>query len=81
MPLAFALREDVSIERHPQRRQWSNVIGDPTTGSQAGDRTLAASANEVLCFSVILPLGTGNTSQGVTTTATFDFVAEQTANN
>ena len=27
-----------------------NLIGDPTQGADAGDRTLAASANEVLCF-------------------------------
>lgn len=57
-----------------------NVIGDPTTGGDTGDRTLAATATEDLCFSVILPLAT-TTGQGVTTTATFAFVAEQTANN
>ena len=58
-----------------------NVIGDPTQGAQAGDRTLAASASEILCFNVSLPLSTGNTYQGLTTTATFAFQAEQTANN
>jgi hypothetical protein len=58
-----------------------NLIGDPGTGAQAGDRTLNAGANEVLCFRVSLPLATGNSFQGLTTTATVAFVAEQTANN
>ena len=56
-------------------------IGDPTVGPQAGDRTLAASANETLCFRVTLPGGTGNAFQAATTTTTFTFDAEQTANN
>jgi len=58
-----------------------NVIGDPTQGAQAGDRVLAASANEVLCFNVELPLTTGDAFQDATTTATFTFDAEQTINN
>ncbi len=58
-----------------------NVIGNPAQGAQAGDRPLAASANEVLCFNVSLPLSTGNSFQGLTTTATFAFQAEQTTNN
>ena len=58
-----------------------NVIGNPTQGSQAGDRTLAASGSEILCFNVLLPSSTGNTFQGLTTTATFAFQAEQTKNN
>ena len=59
----------------------TNIIGDPTTGADTGDRTLAASVNEVLCFNVKLPLAADNTSQGLTTTATLDFQAEQTKNN
>ena len=58
-----------------------NVVGNPTQGAQAGDRTLNASASEVLCFQVSLPLSSGNTFQGLTSTATFAFDAEQTANN
>lgn len=58
-----------------------DVIGDPTQGSQAGDRTLASLANEVLCFNVLLPSSTGNTFQNLTTTATFAFQAEQTQSN
>ncbi len=58
-----------------------NVVGDPTAGSQAGDRTLAASGNDILCIQVELPSGTGNSFQNLTTTATLDFVAEQTKNN
>lgn len=58
-----------------------NVIGDATQGSQTGDRTLAASASEALCFNVSLPLAATNTVQGLTSTATFAFAAEQTTNN
>ncbi|MBI3733982.1 MAG: hypothetical protein HY259_11085 [Chloroflexi bacterium] len=58
-----------------------NLVGDPTTGAQSGDRTLVAAANEVLCFQVSLPLTTGNAFQNATSTATFAFIAEQTVNN
>jgi spore coat-associated protein N len=57
------------------------AIGSNTQGAQAGDRTLAAAANEVLCFRVSLPLTSGNTLQGLTSAVTFTFDAEQTANN
>jgi spore coat-associated protein N len=58
-----------------------DVVGDPTAGADTGDRTLAASANEVLCFNVLLPSSTNNTFQGLTTTATFAFQGEQTQSN
>lgn len=58
-----------------------NVIGNPTQGAQPGDRTLGGSGSETLCFNVSLPLGTDSTFQGLTTTATFNFQAEQTKNN
>jgi hypothetical protein len=58
-----------------------NLIGDPAQGGQSGDRTLNAAANEVLCFYVSLPLGAPDTAQAATTTTTFTFAAEQTANN
>ena len=57
------------------------AIGDPTAGQQAGDRTLNGLTNEILCFRATLPSGTTNAFQGATTTATFTFSAEQTANN
>ena len=57
------------------------AIGNPAQGAQAGDRVLAGGASEVLCFRVSLPIGTGNAFQGVSSTATFTFAAEQTANN
>jgi spore coat-associated protein N len=57
------------------------VIGNNAQGAQAGDRTLAASGSEVLCFSAVLPLSAGNTLQGLSNTVTFTFDAEQTANN
>ena len=58
-----------------------NLIGDPAQGADTGDRTLAAAANEVLCFNVSLPLAATNASQGLTSTATLAFAAEQTSNN
>jgi len=58
-----------------------NLIGNPAQGSHAGDRTLVNATNEVLCFNVSFPLAATNASQGLTSTATFAFVAEQTANN
>lgn len=57
------------------------TIGNPAQGANAGDRTLATAASEILCFRVSLPLATGNTLQGASSTATFTFDAEQTANN
>ena len=59
----------------------SASYGNPATGADTGDRVLAAGANEVLCFRVTLPIGSGNALQDQTTTATFTFAAEQTANN
>jgi hypothetical protein len=56
-------------------------FGNPAQGSDSGDRTLNAGANETLCFRVSLPPGTGNSYQGATTTTTFTFDAEQTSNN
>lgn len=57
------------------------IVGDTAQGEQAGDRTLTAGASEVLCFLVELPLSTGNAYQNASTSATFRFYAEQTANN
>ncbi len=59
----------------------TNVFGDATQGAQAGDRVLAAAGSEVLCFYVELPLATSSAYEGTSTTATFTFEAEQTANN
>lgn len=59
----------------------SAAFGNPAAGAQAGDRTLNAAATETLCFQASLPLNTGNGYQGATTTTTFTFSAEQTANN
>jgi hypothetical protein len=58
-----------------------NLVGDPAQGAQSGDRTLAGNANETLCLQVKLPVATGATYQGRTTTATIALIAEQTANN
>lgn len=56
------------------------IVGSPTAGADAGDRTLTAGAAEVLCVNVTLPL-TVIRGEGATTTATLDFVAEQVRNN
>ena len=58
-----------------------NLVGDPAQGAQGGERTLNAATNEVLCFNVALPLSATNASQGLSSTATLGFIAEQTANN
>jgi hypothetical protein len=57
------------------------AFGNPLQGAQAGDRTLNAGASEDLCFAWSLPGTTGDAYQAATTTATFTFSAEQTANN
>lgn len=59
----------------------SLAFGSSAQGAQAGDRSLAASASETLCFQAELPLSAGNALQGVSSTVTFTFSAEQTANN
>lgn len=56
-------------------------FGSSAAGAQAGDRSLAPAASETLCFRVELPIGTGNTYQATSASATFTFDAEQTANN
>ena len=57
------------------------LIGSNAQGAQAGDRTRAASASEVLCFAVVLPSNASNTLQSLSNTTTFTFDSEQTANN
>lgn len=57
------------------------AIGSAVQGAQAGDRTLAASGSETLCFQVVLPSSADNTLQGKSVTATFTFDSEQTKNN
>jgi predicted ribosomally synthesized peptide with SipW-like signal peptide len=57
------------------------AFGSIVQGAQAGDRTLNGAASEQLCFGWSLALASGNAYQGATTTTTFTFTAEQTANN
>ena len=56
-------------------------FGNASAGAQTGDRELAAGTSETLCIRVALPLTAPNAVQGATTTTTFTFDAEQTANN
>ena len=58
----------------------AGFIGDPATGFQSGDRTLADAGSEVLCFRVTLPPEEEG-PKDASTTATFTFAAEQTKNN
>lgn len=55
-----------------------NVIGDPASGAQTGDRVLAASAADNLCLRLDLPTGTGlgYGGRGTTATTTFAFSGE-----
>lgn len=57
------------------------AFGSTAQGAQAGDRTLNAAASEQLCFGWTFALASGDGYQGATTTTTFTFTAEQTANN
>ena len=57
------------------------LFGSKVAGADAGDRVLATSSGEDLCFRVDLPIGASNAVQGLSATATFTFYSEQTANN
>ena len=59
----------------------SAALGSNAPGAQAGDRNVAASATDNLCFTWDFPLASGNAFQAAATTATFTFDSEQTANN
>lgn len=59
----------------------TKILGDAAQGQQTGDRTLAASASEVLCMQVSLPTTATNGVQDATTSATFKFDSEQVVNN
>lgn len=49
----------------------------PLGGGTLASQTLAAAASEILCFKVLLPSGTGDAFQGLSTTVTFTFSATQ----
>jgi hypothetical protein len=57
------------------------AFGSNAQGADAGDQAVVAGGTDNLCFSWDFPLGSDNTYQAATTTATFTFDAEQTANN
>ena len=54
-----------------------DVVGNPSLGSDPGDRALEAFTSEVLCIRVSLPLSTGNEYQALSTVSTLSFIAEQ----
>ena len=57
------------------------LMGSSAQGFDAGDRTLAASATDDLCFAVVLPDTATSTVAGLSNTTTFTFDSEQTKNN
>lgn len=59
----------------------AGAIGNAAQGAHTGDRTLAGSGSETLCFQVELPSNAANNLQALSTTATFTFAAEQTSSN
>ena len=59
----------------------TQLFGDPTPGADTGDQVLSAGGQDGLCVVAELPTGTGNAFQNTTTTLSFHFDAEQTANN
>lgn len=58
-----------------------NLVGNPATGNQAGDRTLAPGATETICFRWSLPSGQTGNYGGAGGRLDVTFVAEQTQNN
>jgi hypothetical protein len=59
----------------------TQLFGNPAAGAQAGDQTLSAGAQDGLCVVATLPLSTSDAFQNTTTVVSFQFDAEQTANN
>ena len=57
------------------------LFGDPSQGADPGDRTVDSGDTDTLCVRIQLPLATDDTFQNTDATLTFDFDAEQTANN
>lgn len=57
------------------------ALGSNAVGFQTGDRTVAAGASDLLCFTWTFPQASGNAYKLATTSATFTFDAEQTAHN
>lgn len=61
---------------------FTSLASGPLGSLSIDDRVVNATTDEVLCVAVQLPgASTGNEFQNATTTVTFTFVSEQTANN
>lgn len=50
------------------------VLGDPATGRQSGDRSLAPDAGETICLQATLPAGAANETQGAS--LVFDLIID-----
>lgn len=57
------------------------MFGDPTAGSQTGDRDLAVNTTYYYCVNIKMPTTMPTAAQNDTSDLTFTFNAEQTANN
>ena len=79
---ATALTDDVQLfEGLNFPATATDTVGSAAQGANPGDRVLAPASSEDLCFAVMLPLATSNAYQAAATTAAFEFISEQTANN
>ena len=56
-------------------------FGDAAQGDDTNDRDVASGGVDNLCFSWAFDINANNAYQDATTTATFNFAAEQTAHN
>ncbi|MFM2105110.1 MAG: hypothetical protein RL338_142 [Chloroflexota bacterium] len=57
------------------------AFGSASPGEQPNDRALDPATEETLCLRIALALTTGDAYQAASTSTTFSFAAEQTANN
>jgi predicted ribosomally synthesized peptide with SipW-like signal peptide len=55
----------------------SAAFGSSAQGFHAGDRSVASGGTDSLCFAVSFPAGSASALAGTTTTATFNFNAQQ----
>ena len=67
--------------RSTRARSTAPRCGDVAQGDQAGDRNVASGGTDNLCFAGRSTSPPATPYQAATTTATFNFAAEQTANN
>ena len=77
VPQAAALGSTTAITA----AAFTPIVGDPTVGYQAGDRTLDTTGTETLCVRLVFDKTADNTYQSTGATLNLQFDAEQTVNN